>query len=204
MKQHIIKAFMGIYMAVCLVYGGVRAVYLTAATALAPPEPAVSVSEVSTFGVEYSDMPSQPTLAATAPPDPSVHMEKRPKKAVSFKEMETPAPAAPTLEPDDSQAVEAETSDVLPDTGSDDIQSELPDAAWEEPPEENDSNEESSYFEAAPAPEVPSLEEYLSQLHCGGCGRNCWLSDPRCRTGRRKAETETAVYYEEYGTSDPI
>ena len=42
MRGKIIKAFLGVYLALSMVYGGIRAAYLTAVAAMAPPEaPAV-------------------------------------------------------------------------------------------------------------------------------------------------------------------
>ena len=73
----------------------------------------------------------------------------------------------------------------------------------DEAPEEEDDPDD-AYLEAAPAEDVPTLEDYLSTLHCGRCGRNCYLSNPRCRTGRGKAETATAEYYAEYGDESEL
>ena len=48
-------------------------------------------------------------------------------------------------------------------------------------------------------PDVPSLDEYLSKLRCGGCRRNCSLASPRCMNGRRKASSAESEYYSLYG-----
>lgn len=47
---------------------------------------------------------------------------------------------------------------------------------------------------AASTPSVPTLNEFLSQLRCGGCGKNCSLASPRCATGSRKAQQAEAQY----------
>ena len=48
-------------------------------------------------------------------------------------------------------------------------------------------------------PPVPSLEEYLSGLRCGGCGRGCSLLNPRCMRGARKQSSAESEYYNIYG-----
>lgn len=173
MRGKIIKAFLGVYLALSMVYGGIRAAYLTAVAAMAPPEePAVLAAEPS-FG--QTAVTAQPSLAPTVTPAPSVEPSATPSAEPAVEPSAAPSPdPEPTPEPSEALTV---------------------------PPAEE---EQDTSLEAAPVPEVPSLEDYLSQLHCGGCGRNCLLSSPRCRTGKRKAETYTAEYYTEYGTTDEI
>ena len=47
--------------------------------------------------------------------------------------------------------------------------------------------------------DIPTLEEYLSKLHCDGCSRHCPLSDPRCGVGIEQARDAQEDYKEEYG-----
>ena len=49
-----------------------------------------------------------------------------------------------------------------------------------------------------PEPEEPkiTLEEYLSGLRCGACGRCCSLLNPHCRNGKHKAQAAEQEYYE--------
>ena len=47
--------------------------------------------------------------------------------------------------------------------------------------------------------DVPTLEQFLQTLSCGGCRHNCLLISPRCMKGRAKAESATVEYYETYG-----
>ncbi|WP_373485402.1 hypothetical protein [Acetobacterium malicum] len=47
-------------------------------------------------------------------------------------------------------------------------------------------------------PDVPSLSEFMSQLRCGGCGKNCSLLNPRCGVGNQKAQQAEAEYYATY------
>jgi|GEM_PF-3014041 len=49
-----------------------------------------------------------------------------------------------------------------------------------------------------PEPDVPSLSEFLAQLRCGGCGKNCSLLNPRCGVGNQKAQQAEAEYYATY------
>ena len=51
-----------------------------------------------------------------------------------------------------------------------------------------------------PGPEEPevTLEEYLSGLRCGACGRCCSLIRPHCRNGKHKAQSAEQQYYEMY------
>ncbi|MDE7227689.1 MAG: DUF4405 domain-containing protein [Treponemataceae bacterium] len=46
----------------------------------------------------------------------------------------------------------------------------------------------------------PTLEAYLSQLRCTGCGRGCILLNPRCRTGAAQASRTEAAYNLLYGS----
>lgn len=49
-------------------------------------------------------------------------------------------------------------------------------------------------------PPHPTLEAYLSQLRCTGCGRGCILLNPRCRTGAAQASRAEAAYNLLYGS----
>ena len=74
--------------------------------------------------------------------------------------------------------------------------------------EENDSiyteadeqKEEKEAILPDPEPEEPeiTLEEYLSGLRCGACGRCCSLLRPHCRNGKHKAQSAEQEYYEMY------
>ncbi len=47
--------------------------------------------------------------------------------------------------------------------------------------------------------DVPTLNEYLKNLKCGGCGHGCNLLNPRCMRGARKQSSATEEYNEIYG-----
>jgi hypothetical protein len=48
---------------------------------------------------------------------------------------------------------------------------------------------------------TPTLQQYLSTLHCGQCHNNCLLSAIKCDRGSSKKEAATEEYYELYTTS---
>lgn len=48
---------------------------------------------------------------------------------------------------------------------------------------------------------VKTLNEYLGNLHCTGCGRHCSLLSPQCNTGRSQATVATQDYYDKYQVS---
>lgn len=47
-----------------------------------------------------------------------------------------------------------------------------------------------------------TLNEYLGNLHCTGCGKHCSLLAPQCNRGRTNAQTATQEYYSTYGTEN--
>lgn len=49
---------------------------------------------------------------------------------------------------------------------------------------------------------TPSLEDFLSKLHCTMCPRNCPLSDPQCAKGEQQAAQASSDYYSQYGLED--
>ena len=50
------------------------------------------------------------------------------------------------------------------------------------------------------AEEKPSLEEYLGNLICTGCGKRCSLLAPRCRKGEMQAQSAMEDYEEMYSS----
>jgi hypothetical protein len=46
-----------------------------------------------------------------------------------------------------------------------------------------------------------TLTDYLSSLHCTGCGKHCPLSNPRCGVGEQQAQEATVSYNDTYGTA---
>ena len=207
MKGKIIRGFLAVYLALSMAYGGIRAAYFTVTAAITPPEKAedqIEMAAPSSFGIDT--VPAEPKQEAEVIPSHSV----QPRETPSIIPEVTPDPS-PVAEPEEPASALEETQEDSSleeeiEAPASEAEGETPEDSgeWTEAPEEAEPEEEEAYLEAAPAQDVPSLEEYLSQLHCGRCGRNCYLSNPRCRTGRNKAESETAVYYETYGYSDEI
>ena len=210
MKVKIIRAFMAVYLVLSMAYGGIRAAYLTVKAAMTPPESTleqVELAAVPSFGAE--SIPYAPEEMSAVLPSPSIQAEDDPEKTEVPAEI---APAEAATAPQEASAAEAEPvfepePEAEPEAESAAESEAEPEAndteALIEAPEEEDDPDE-AYLEAAPAEDVPTLEDYLSTLHCGRCGRNCYLSNPRCRTGRGKAETATAEYYAEYGDESEL
>ena len=210
MKVKIIRAFMAVYLVLSMAYGGIRAAYLTVKAAMTPPESTleqVELAAVPSFGAE--SIPYAPEEMSAVLPSPSIQAEDDPEKTEVPAEI---APAEAATAPQEASAAEAEPvfepePEAEPEAESAAESEAEPEAndteALIEAPEEEDDPDE-AYLEAAPAEEIPTLEDYLSTLHCGRCGRNCYLSNPHCRTGRGKAETATAEYYAEYGDESEL
>ena len=222
MKVKIIRAFMAVYLVLSMAYGGIRAAYLTVKAAMTPPESTleqVELAAVPSFGAE--SIPYAPEEMSAVLPTPSIQAEDDPEKTEVPAEI-APAEAAtapqeasaaeaepvfepePEAEPETESAAESEAEPEAESAAESEAEPEANDTeALIEAPEEEDDPDE-AYLEAAPAEDVPTLEDYLSTLHCGRCGRNCYLSNPHCRTGRGKAETATAEYYAEYGDESEL
>lgn len=64
---------------------------------------------------------------------------------------------------------------------------------------ENDEQDEQTIAEPAPE-DIPTLEEYLGNLHCTGCNRSCSLLNPRCGKGQSQAEQAQEDYLQMYGS----
>lgn len=77
-------------------------------------------------------------------------------------------------------------------------------AKKEEPDDQlinNDIEQNDTIEENEPEDNPPTLEEYLSKLHCQGCHNKCVLTAFRCNTGAKYYEEAKNDYYEEYGNS---
>lgn len=46
---------------------------------------------------------------------------------------------------------------------------------------------------------IPTLEEYLSQFTCDGCGKQCSLLNPGCEIGKKAREEKIQEYYQKHG-----
>lgn len=64
---------------------------------------------------------------------------------------------------------------------------------------ENDERDKQTFTDPA-AEDIPTLEEYLGNLHCTGCHRNCSLLNPRCGKGRAQADQAQEKYSQIYSS----
>ncbi len=186
MRKKIIRAFLGVYLAVCVTYGVVRGV-----TAPAMAEDVEPMEE----------------------PLPQTAAEIVPEETAQVEELIETAPAGPASgefyrsgrsgrgrgrrgSSEMGAGAEARTAPAV---------SSVP-AAQEEPEEdaEEETGEKEQSDDAAEPAAIPTLEEYLKNLHCGGCGRNCFLLNPHCMRGARKESRAESAYYEQYGYADGV
>ena len=98
---------------------------------------------------------------------------------------------------DSSESYEEEVVDDS-DAYYDDYDTEEETSYEDEDVYEEDSSED-YYEESSGLDSVPTLEDYLSSLYCGSCGRYCLLISPRCRRGADKASWAEEEYYAIYG-----
>ena len=61
------------------------------------------------------------------------------------------------------------------------------------------SSDNTSTTEEDSSDNPPTLDEYLSKLHCSGCHNNCILTSTKCGRGNYYYEQAKEKYYEEYG-----
>ena len=174
MRTKIIRGFLGVYLAVCVTYGAVRSLTVAAAAK----------------ETEAGENPfPQTTAEIVSAPEPELIMEQ-----------ETTA---------------TETSPYVANAGhskgkhggrggnsmpSVNEQTSAPTAAAEAESKDEDK-EKSSGDDASEAPAAPTLEDYLKNLRCGGCGRNCPLLNPHCMRGARKEAQAESAYYQQYSAA---
>ena len=158
MRNKVIRAYLGVYIAVCVTYGILRGIVVPAAAenneVLTEPIPEiVATVEAPEISIETSG---------------SGRSRGRHGRRGSTEMYNDTLPSEKIIAP--AQADEPKTGEKL--------------------------------SEDTPASGgTPTLEEYLKSLHCGGCGRNCFLFNPRCMRGARKASKAETAYYAEYGES---
>ena len=192
MRKRIIRAFLGVYLAICVTYGVVRGV---ATPAIAEDEPVTDVPPEQTTAepvieakAEIEERIETPTPTPVPMPDVSASGEAsysgrrsrgRGRRDGSFEmDSQTENASLPAVQ---MQAVPAETvPEEEPQTG--------------ETADEKKTSQEDASTPAA----IPTLQDYLKNLHCGGCGRNCFLLNPHCMRGARKEAQAESAYYELY------
>ncbi len=171
--------FLGVYLTICVTYGVVRGV--TAPALAKPVEPTEAPVPQTTAEIVSAPVPEiaieQELMPLSAvSPDAAFNGRGRGRNnmhgTASGELIEIPVqPAAPI------SALASEAEVKAAEEGEDEKQTE-------------DASEPAA---------IPTLEEYLKNLHCGGCGRNCFLINPRCMRGARKESQAESAYFEQYG-----
>ena len=193
MRKTIIRAFLGVYLAICVTYGVVRGV---TTPVIAEDEPMTDVLPEQTTAepvieakAEIEDMIESPTPTPVLTPNVSASGEAsysgkrgrgRGRRGGSF-EMDDPSGETLPYEPG------------APAVSSPSVVSSVPEDA-----DEADEGDKTSQEDASTPAAIPTLQDYLKNLHCGGCGRNCFLLNPHCMRGARKEAQAESAYYELY------
>ena len=191
MRKKIIRAFLGVYLAVCVCYGVVRGITAPAmaedAEVLLEPVPQTTSEVIPTPEPELEILPEPtgtpvPESPATSASGEASYSGRSRGKHGGHGRSDTAgyaytAPAATSSAPESAPvALPAETET-----------------------EAEDEDRENPSDDAAEPAAVPTLEDYLRGLHCGGCGRNCFLLNPHCMRGARKESQAETAYYGLYG-----
>lgn len=127
-------------------------------------------------------------LQATDPPDPTEGKKPDPTK-----------PQNPTegKKPDPTQSQDSTEGDTEPQESQQPTES--PETA---PTEDHLEDDESLPIQPSTAPDIPTLEEYLSKIVCTGCGRRCLLTNPACSRGRDKQQNAVQEYNQTYDANE--
>ena len=72
----------------------------------------------------------------------------------------------------------------------------------EEETEADDEDDAEAPEDTPSVPDIPTLQQFLSNLICNGCGRRCLLSNPACGKGRRQQEEAIQEYNQVYHVSE--
>ena len=171
MRKKTLAAFAAVYAVICLSYGAINGIDLPESTVSAEELYAdESYSETQVTTTVPETVTTQPTEETTS----SEHRKKHGKRN-SFTE--------PTIE--EQPQIQTEAPEETPQ----EIITELPET----------QETEQQIEESAETSAVPTLEEYLGNLRCGGCGHGCTLLNPRCMRGARKQSSAQSEYQELYG-----
>ena len=202
-KYRVIRAYVFVWLAMCLSYAGVRAALramLGMVEASREPTEAESVMqpvvepEVVTEAATGQAEPEVVTEAATGQAEPEV-VADAPTGQVE-PEAVTDATTG-QAEPEDSAVpVSADDSAVQPEPDTSDA---FEDAEYDESINDGEALvEDGTSAQQTEVLDIPSLSEYLSWYICGSCRHNCSLANPRCHNGSRLAELKVQEYYELY------
>lgn len=171
MRKKTLAAFAAVYAVICLSYGAVNGIDFPVSTEAAEELSAdESVISETQVTTTIPEITTRPTEEATSSKRRNKH-----GKRYSFTE--------PAIEEKPQTQTEAPE--------------ETPQEIVTEQPETKETDQQIE--ESIEAPTVPTLEEYLGKLRCGGCGHGCTLLNPRCMRGARKQSSAQSEYQELYG-----
>ncbi|MCI7814020.1 MAG: hypothetical protein MR543_10160 [Robinsoniella sp.] len=193
MKYKIVKSFFGISVALCTLYGSIHKAYFTPETYAY----SIAAEESSALSQAETSAPAQSSEDSEVIPSPNFSEEDTPQNQTdafsssrqnsgSNKHAKRGFGSASESASDSSQSLTPEKSG--PAESGEQITS----------PSDSGNVQDASISEVPSSDDTPSLEEYLSKLRCGGCGRNCTLLNPRCHNGNRKAVAAQEQYYATY------
>jgi hypothetical protein len=186
MKIKILKQFGAAIVAVCVFYGVIVTAYRSYENVQAAQVEVPAAVVVADTTASSEMMTTTPVSAATTAVTPAVTTAAAETAATQATTLTAAATTTTTTNSASSAAATATTVEAVP-------------AKEEEivPAVDNTASTQTT-IETQPAPTVPTLSEFLSQLRCGGCGRNCSLLNPRCGTGASKAQQAQTEYYATY------
>ena len=173
MRTKIIKRFSAATVGVCFTYALIRLPF----TMINNPSGAVELATSPSATAAQTTQPStQPATVQPTTQSPTTYAVTQPVTTV-------PVEPETTQQPTEAVTEQYATEEIITNDYS---------------PESNDENE---YVleQNDTSGDVPTLEQFLRNMSCGGCRHNCLLVNPRCMKGRAKAESATVEYYETYG-----
>ncbi len=177
MRMNIIKRFAAGTIGVCFTYALVRMPFNTINN---PIETAADWAAVpTTVSAETTQPATQPTSqqAARAQATEGTTVFQLPEPTTAA------APETTVPSPTEAFTEQLRNEEIITNDDS---------------PESSDENEW-VYEQNDTSGDIPTQEQFLRNMTCGGCRHNCLLVNPRCMKGRAKAESATVEYYETYG-----
>ena len=189
MKIKVIRIFFGAYLAICITYGALRTVIMPPVTDdnVNSPE---SIEETAETVMLETEEPGSTTTGLTE--ESTAASEEESDDDNSFERRRRNR-----WDSEDDEDIEIATHETETTTTVTE-----PSQTQEETETEQDEDDKKKQTETSAAKaSVPTLEDYLRKLRCGGCGHNCSLLNPRCMRGARKESQAETEYYELYGQS---
>ena len=172
MRKKTIAAFAAVYITICLTYGTVSGLALSKVSDNGTVIAAEDSSQVQTAA------PAASPVTSEAPAE--TQQQTQTGRSRKGKRSKTASGESRAVTEDNTQSGK-------------EIQESAPDKQTQE------SEDETKLEEPTAQPDIPSLEEYLGKMRCGGCGHGCSLLNPRCMRGARKQSTAKSEYSEMYG-----